>query len=187
MIHSRAEYLSYLEADRQALGRVSRPPLVFLQDPIWYFQRQLRRLEFLQNTSIPPWLQPLRLWTKLQYKRSRLRLGFHIPPNTIGPGLNLVHEGDILVHERARIGSHLRMNIGVVIGIGSSDDAVPTIGNHVVIEPGAKIFGAIRIADWTHIGANAVVNRDVEEPGKIVVGIPARVVKPNPAWPGASA
>jgi serine O-acetyltransferase len=77
-----------------------------------------------------------------------------------------------------RIGSNLRMNIGVTIGEG------PKIGSHVTIEPGVKIYGDITIADWTHIGANAVLNKSVIEPGMVVVGVPERILKPNPLYPG---
>lgn len=182
MIKSRGDYLAYLEADRLALGRNGRGPLFLIQDPIWYFQRLLRKIEFYQNcrTTIPWW--PLRMWVKYRFKCARLLLGLNIPPNVIGPGLLLAHEGPILIHDRAKIGHHLTMNIGVVIGIGRQDDDVPLIGNHVTIEPGAKIFGGVSIADWTHIGANAVVNKSVTEVGMIIAGVPARVIKPSPLY-----
>jgi serine O-acetyltransferase len=165
MIRSRADFLAYLEADRLALGRDSWPPLFLIQDPIWYFQRLLRRLEFYTNcrSGAVWWL--MRMWLKFQMKRARLLLGFNIPLNTIGPGLALMHEGDILIHQNARIGSNVRMNIGVVIGIGLTEEAVPIIGDHVVIEPGAKIFGGVTLADWTHVGANAVVKANPFYPG----------------------
>lgn len=182
MISSRADYIACLEADRIALGRHGAPPLLLILDPIWYFQRLLRRHEYLGNCRRGPLYWPLRTWVKLQFKRACLRTGFHIPPNTIGPGLRLVHEGDILVNQFARVGRNLRMNIGVVIGRGLEEGAFPVVGDDVVIEPGAKIFGGIVIADGTHIGANAVVNRSVEQPGMVVAGVPARVIKRNPAW-----
>lgn len=50
------------------------------------------------------------------------------------------------------------------------------IGNSVVIELGAKIFGKITIADGIHIGANSVVNKSFNEPNVVSVGAPARVV-----------
>lgn len=186
MIRSRADYLAYLEADRAALGRRRSPPLFLLQDPIWYYQRLLRRAEFLGNCRTGALHWPLRVWTRLRLRRASLLLGFHIPPNTTGAGLRLVHEGDVLVHQAARIGRNARINIGVVIGRGAAEGAFPVIGDDVVIEPGAKIFGGIHIPDGTHIGANAVVNRSVEQPGMIVAGVPARVIRPNPAWPAAS-
>ena len=186
MIGSRADYLAYLEADRAALGRSRRPPLLLIQDPIWYYQRRLRRVEFLVNCRRGVLHWPLRLWAQLRLRRASLLLGFHIPPNTIGPGLRLVHEGDVLVHQAARIGCNARINIGVVIGRGAGEGAFPVIGDDVVIEPGAKIFGGIRIPDGTHIGANAVVNRSIDQPGMIVAGVPARAIKTNPAWSPAS-
>ena len=121
-----------------------------------------------------------------RYLSVKLLLGFQIPPNVIGAGLNLVHTGNILIHDQARIGTNLRINIGVVIGRGAGADAVPVIGSHVTIEPGAKIFGGITIADWTHIGANAVVNKSISAPGMIVAGVPARIIKPNPDYPETS-
>jgi len=186
MIRSRADFLAYLEADRLALGRESRPPLFLIQDPIWFFQRLLRRLEYYTNCRSGAFWWLMRMGLKFQMKRARLLLGFNIPLNTIGPGLALMHEGDILIHQNARIGSNARMNIGVVIGIGLTEEAVPVIGDHVVIEPGAKIFGEVTLADWTHVGANAVVNRSVTEPGLIIAGVPAKVVKANPFYPGAA-
>jgi serine O-acetyltransferase len=187
MIKSKRDYLAYLEADRQALGRQGRGPLFLIQDPIWYFQRLLRKLEFYHNCRSSTFWWPLRMWVKYRYKSARLLLGINIPPNVIGPGLLLAHEGPILIHDDARIGSHFATNIGVVIGIGREEKDVPVIGNHVLVEPGAKIFGGITIADWTHIGANAVVNKSVTEVGMIVAGVPARIIKPSPLYLEAKA
>jgi serine O-acetyltransferase len=178
MITSHADYLAYLRADRLAMGRSRRPPLLLIQDPAWYYQRLLRKHEFYTNCRRSIFWWPLRKWVMYRYLSVSLLLGFQIPPNTVGPGLDLVHTGDILINDSVRIGSNLRMNIGVTIGRG------PTIGSHVTIEPGAKIFGDIIIADWTHIGANAVLNKSVTAPGMVVVGVPARIVKQNPLYPG---
>ena len=182
-IRSHADYLYYLEADRIAMGRSGKTPILLVKDPTWYYQRLLRQYEFTINCRNGYYWLPLRLWMTYRYLSIKLLLGFQIPPNTIGAGLNLVHTGDILIHDKARIGTNLTINIGVVIGMGVDEDAVPVIGSHVTIEPGAKIFGAITIADWTHIGANSVVNKSVLEPGMIVAGVPARIIKPNPNYP----
>jgi serine O-acetyltransferase len=185
MIRSRADYLAYLEADRVANGWAdARPPWVLIQQPIWYFLRLLRRAEYQANCAQSPLSLPLRLWVKWRLKSARLLLGFNIPLNTTGPGLRLVHEGDILIHQNARIGHHACINIGVVIGIGRQEEDVPWIGDHVIIEPGAKIFGGVKIADWTHIGANAVVNRSIDQPGQVIAGVPARPVGGNPRYLG---
>ena len=186
MIRSHADYLAYLEADRMAMGRSGKPPFLLVKDPTWYYQRLLRQYEFTINCRTGRYWLPWRLWMTYRYLSVRLLLGFQIPPNVIGAGLNLVHTGDILIHDQARIGTNLRINIGVVIGRGAGADAVPVIGSHVTIEPGAKIFGGITIADWTHIGANAVVNKSISTPGMIVAGVPARIIKPNPDYPETS-
>jgi serine O-acetyltransferase len=186
MIRSRSDYLAYLEADRVAIGRVGRPPLMLLQDPIWYFLRLLRATEYQLNCGVALHERPWQMWTKLQFKRARLLLGFNVPPNTCGPGLNLVHEGDILINTDARIGSYARINTGVVIGSGRRDEDIPVLGSHIVIEAGAKIFGGIQLADWTHVGANAVVNKSVTEPGKVIAGVPAKVIGDDPRYPGAA-
>jgi serine acetyltransferase len=52
----------------------------------------------------------------------------------------------------------------------------------VTIEAGAKIFGGITLGDWTHVATNAVVNKSFPEPGQIVGGIPAKVIKVNPNY-----
>jgi serine O-acetyltransferase len=106
MIQSRADYHSYLEADRAALGRSGRPPLFLMQDPIWYFLRLLRATEYHLNCRTSPLRWPYKMWVKWRFKAARLLLGFNIPPNVAGPGLFLAHEGDILINSDARIGSH---------------------------------------------------------------------------------
>jgi serine O-acetyltransferase len=65
----------------------------------------------------------------------------------------------------------------VVIGTKAGcSNRVPTIGDNVFIGPGAKIFGAITIANGIAIGANSVVTRSFLEPNVTIAGIPARKV-----------
>ncbi len=73
-------------------------------------------------------------------------------------------------------GENCTIHQGVTIGRGS-DGLVPKLGDGVWVGAGAKIFGGIEIANGCKIGANAVVNRSFTEPGKTIVGVPARVVK----------
>ena len=51
-----------------------------------------------------------------------------------------------------------------------------SIGNQVSIGSGAVILGGLSIGDGALIGAGAVVTRDVE-PGAVVAGVPARVMR----------
>ena len=68
----------------------------------------------------------------------------------------------------------------VNIGANQGSDKAPVIGNDVYIGPGSVIFGDITIADGCYIGANSVVNKSVEEPNSVIVGIPAKVIKTDP-------
>lgn len=97
----------------------------------------------------------------------------------------------MVVDQNSKIGIHFRADhaVGIVIGpgsvigdyckmyqnvtLGQKAGRFPTIGNHVVIYPGAKIIGGIKIGDYAVIGANAVVTKDVPD-GAVAVGIPAR-------------
>jgi len=120
--------------------------------------------------------KPYLFYLKFKFNQYKLLLGFTIPPNVFGPGLCIAHYGTIVVHNNARLGANIRINADVVIGENNGEENVPMIGNSVVIEPGAKIFGKITIADGIHIGANSVVNKSFDEPNVVIVGAPARVV-----------
>ena len=67
------------------------------------------------------------------------------------------------------------MHGGNCIGNNGLTEAVPHIGNRVDIGYGAVIIGDVEIADDVKIGANAVVNKSILEPGCTVVGVPARM------------
>ncbi|MBE6949090.1 MAG: hypothetical protein E7456_04520 [Ruminococcaceae bacterium] len=60
-----------------------------------------------------------------------------------------------------------------------NETGIPSLGNKVDIGVGAVIIGGIHIADGCIIGANAVVNKDFPNPGKVIIGIPAREASKN--------
>ena len=177
MITSKNEYLNYLESDRKALRRnASSPPFFNVFDPIWKFQCLLRKLEFYYNCRKSYYFLPYRKFLRYQFIKMQNMLGFQIPINVIGPGLYITHIGSIVIHDNVRIGKNLRINVDVVIGQKGSETDVPEIGNNVIIEPGSKIFGKIKIADGVHIGANAVVNRSFTRPYSVIAGVPAKEI-----------
>jgi serine O-acetyltransferase len=177
LIRSREDFFVYLKADRNAMGRHGYWRCFFIIDPIWAFVRLLRKVEYFTNCKISLLARTYLFFLRFRLKLMQLILGFTIPPNVLGPGLNLPHYGTIVIHNNARIGSNCRINVGVVIGENNGAENVPTIGNNVVIESGAKIFGKIEIADGIHIGANSVVNKSFTIPNIILVGAPARIIK----------
>lgn len=173
MIQSRADLISYLKADKLALGRASGPRGV-VSDDIWRCQRFLRYLEYVTNCRRPA---VVRLVIAYLYRRQSRRLGVTIPINVFGPGLSIAHPGTIVVNDRARVGSNCRIHACVVIGSSSrSRDEAPQIGDDCYIGPGAKIFGPIRLGDDVVIGAKAVVNSSFPDGHVHIAGVPARVL-----------
>ena len=99
------------------------------------------------------------------------------PAAEIGGGLRLGQVGGICVVEDAYIGRDCDLSEGVTI---ASCGGAPWIGDRVLIGPGAKLAGPIRVGNDAAIEPNAVVESDVPD-GATVAGIPARVV----AWTGS--
>ncbi len=183
MIRTREDLHRYLEADRIGLRRAGHAPGPY--DEVWTFQRLLRRVEYLHNTTgAGGFLKALRrrYWSYRLHKQS-VRCGFEIPLNTFGPGLSIAHRGTIIVHPDARIGSNCRIHVDVVIGTrpGPPPEPVPRIGDNVYIGPGAKIFGDVVLGDNLVVGANAVVNRSFPEGRMTIAGAPAQKVSEMPS------
>lgn len=111
---------------------------------------------------------------------NRMLFGVVLPPSAeLGRDVILGYQGlGTVIHRRARIGA--RVNIGTCVTIGgrSGHEAVPQIGDDVMIGSGAKILGPVRIGRGASIGANAVVLEDVPDFG-VAVGVPAKVIKIN--------
>jgi serine O-acetyltransferase len=145
-------------------------------DYTWKFLTLLRKAEYYENCGRS---LPAKAYWRLLKRRlflMQVRLGFSIWPNTVGPGLCLPHIGPILIHWNCSIGSHFTVNIGAVIGTNTAGET-PTIGDNVVVEPGAKIFGAITLANNIVVGANSVVNKSFTEENISIAGVPARKIK----------
>lgn len=175
MIRSKQDYLAYLEADRINLKCGKDLPTYLFHD-IWRFQRLLRRFEYQKNCKKGRLAKLVELYLQLRLKRLGTHLGFSIAPNTFGPGLTLVHRGTVVVNHQARIGANCRVHVDVVIGAARGEPGAPQIGDNVYLAPGAKLFGAITIADDIAVGANAAVGRSFEEPGITIGGVPAEKI-----------
>lgn len=96
-----------------------------------------------------------------------------LPPDAeIGGGLRLGSVGGIHIAPDAYIGRDCDLSEGVTI---SSAGGTPWIGDRVLIGPGARLTGPIRVGNDSVIGPNAVVDADVPD-GVTVAGVPAKVV-----------
>lgn len=82
----------------------------------------------------------------------------YIPSNTsIGEGLVIYHAFNIIINGKCIIGKNCTLYSSICIGQRFPGDAVPKIGDNVVIGTGACILGGIAIPSDTIIPANSVV------------------------------
>lgn len=124
------------------------------------------------------WERKLRWPARFLAVFSRWLTGVEIHPAvTAGRRLFLDHGMGIVIGETAVLGDDVSIYQGVTLG-GTSwarEKRHPSVGNNVIIGAGAKVIGAITLADNVRVGCNAVVVKDVPA-HTTVVGIPARAV-----------
>ncbi|WP_169090704.1 serine O-acetyltransferase [Paenibacillus sp. PL91] len=112
---------------------------------------------------------------------SRFMTGIEIHPGAqIGERLFIDHGMGVVIGETCEIGDDVVIYQGVTLGGTGKEKGKrhPTIGNNVVIGSGAKVLGSFQVGDFSSIGSNAVVLREVPS-NCTVVGNPGRVVKRN--------
>lgn len=173
MIKCKGDYKFYLEEDRKALHKERKTPIPFVGDEVWKFQRLMRKVEYINNCK-GLFFKPYLYFLMYRYRKMSIRLGFTIPINCFGYGLRIAHYGTIIINPKVKIGNHCIIHAST--NIGGTREFVPKIGNRVYIAPGAKLFGAISIADGIKIGANSVVNKSFDEPNITIVGAPANQI-----------
>lgn len=179
MIDSKDKLKHYLKQDQLALGRAAdRRPKLF-GDETWKFEILLRKLEYYINCKTGVLSAIIRKYYKFRFHRMSVQLGFIIAPNVFEEGLAIPHYGMLGVHANAKIGKNCRLLEGVVImANGGSHDAA-VVGDNCFFGIGAKVVGAVHIADDVAIGAGAVVTKDILEPGTTWAGVPARKISDN--------
>jgi serine O-acetyltransferase len=85
---------------------------------------------------------------------------------SIGKSFKLNHGVSTIVGARSVIGDNVLLHHSVTLG--DKRGGRPTIGNNVVIYPGAVIVGAITIGDNSIIGANVFVDKSCPANSKII-------------------
>mgnify|MGYP004485559545 FL=1 len=171
MIVDKNSLKEYLKADKEALGIKCKFVPLFGKE-IWKFEISLRYYEFYLNRGGK--LQTI-FWKFVNHHYA-IKLGYTIPPNTCGKGLNIHHYGCVVINENARLGEYCNIQQCVNIGQNHGANNCPVIGDHVYIGPGAKIFGKVTIANGIAIGAGSVVTRSFLNENTTIVGNPAREI-----------
>ncbi len=102
------------------------------------------------------------------------------PAANIGQRFFIDHGAGVVIGETAEVGDDVTLYHGVTLGgtSWSPGKRHPTLEDRVVVGAGAKILGPITIGRGTRVGANSVVI-EATPPDVTVVGIPARVVRPE--------
>ena len=116
---------------------------------------------------------------KLLLNRLSVKLSIHIPINTCGRGLKIMHTSPILINGKAKCGDNLSVHINTSIVAHGATGGVPKIGDNCVIGVGAVILGDVHIANNIAVGANAVVNKSFEEENIAIAGVPAKKISNN--------
>lgn len=103
----------------------------------------------------------------------------HVNTNiSIGDGILIVHGGAVYLNCKS-IGNNFTVYQGVTLGSrkygDKYKDEIPVIDNNVTIYTGAVVCGNIHIGDDVRIGANAYVDKDVED-GKTFIGATGRLL-----------
>lgn len=92
----------------------------------------------------------------------------------VGPGLYVSH-GFATIVVAERIGADCLISQQVTVGY-SDKGGPPVLGDRVRLGAGAMVLGPVRLGDDCVVGAGAVVVDDVPA-GKVVAGVPARVIE----------
>ena len=169
-----ADWLAY-ESKKYPCGIIHR---IFLLGEAAILRRHqilLRKTEYFLNAN-----------KKLRYYVSRLKLmrlqsahSLYVPLNCCGRGLRIMHLGPVLMNNRVTLGKDCSVHMNAALVAGGTSHGVPTLGDNVVVGYGAVVLGAVHIASYVAIGANAVVNKDCYEEHVAIAGVPAKIISQN--------
>lgn len=132
----------------------------------------LRKTEYYVNTG----KKLLAGIYKIKLYKIQNKYAIHIPVNVCDKGLKIMHVGSVLINKNAIVGKDCVFHINTAVVAGGTNNSVPVICDGVVVGVGAVLLGNIKVAKNVAIGANAVVNKNVEEENIAVAGIPAHKV-----------
>lgn len=129
----------------------------------------LRKYEYYSNNK-GFYCRVMSLYYKVKHSRLSMKYNLHIPKNTCGYGLKILHVfggGQIINVER--VGNYCCFNAGCVLGKNNTN-AKPVLGDNVTMAPGSMAFGEIVIGNNVFIAPNTIVTKDIPD-NSTVVGV----------------
>lgn len=180
-ISTRAELKEWLLEDYKAFG--FKHPLMAKfswseNGTMFSYVRNLRKLEYYINKEQKPWDKLFRIWHFIKWRRMNMKYQLYIKPNSVGPGLHIVHHGYRRIDSVKEIGRNLTILPMVLIGKKKPGINVDNciIGDNVYIGAGAIIMNPVNIGDNVIIGAGSVVTKDIPS-NCVVAGNPAKIIE----------
>lgn len=142
------------------------------------YLHSLRWLDYLRSNR--HWYNlPLYLYYRVRFHRLGYRLGFEIPPESLGYGCRISHFGSLTLNPSSRIGNYCCLHNLVTFAGGEPK----RIGNRCFISTGCVIAKEVYIADDCTISANSLVNRSFEKCKTLLGGVTAKeLATDKPSW-----
>ncbi len=131
----------------------------------------------LQAFRVAHWLWSQGRKAFALFLQNRISVVFSVdihPAAQIGQGIFFDHATGIVIGETAVVEDDVSIMQSVTLGGTGKEggDRHPKIGRGVLIGPGAKVLGNIRVAEGAQIGASSVVLKPVSA-HRVVAGVPA--------------
>lgn len=151
---------------------------------IWRYLCYFRSWQFYSNQRsnkiISKVARRVAKWKAHYYEKKKnifsYRAGVEIGVNShIGKNCDIWHSSVVI---NGNVGDNCTFHGNNIIGNkGKGKESLnPTLGNNVDVGANAVITGDVQIADNCIIGAGAVVTKSFEEPGSVIVGVPAKKI-----------
>lgn len=180
MINSKEQLRYYLDADARAndMGKPLKQWMTWNDNyRIHRLLRLLRYTEYYRKNHKGFRIIPY-MWYLFNFRRMIVKTGIMLFPDTIGPGLQLMHPGFRRIDRFVRCGKNCVILPMVLFGKKRPTDENYSIniGEDCYIGTGATILGPVTIGNNVTIAAGAVVLNDVPD-NAVVGGVPAKVLK----------
>lgn len=179
MIKTKSELRDYLTKDYERNGKPTLLRLLSWNDN-YRIQRlitYLRYTEYYYNNRRGI-NKILYVWNYFNLRRCIVKTDIMVFPNSIGPGIQLMHPGFRRIDRFVKMGANCTILPMVLFGRKTPEtiDSDIVVGDNCYISTGVTILGPVKIGNNVTIGAGAVVNHDIPD-NAVVAGVPAKIIK----------